>query len=452
MNEMALAGEGDLRGGKLISPKRVKELLSRPKIHGAPVGATTNLNTETMLAYLSLTSTAEAVKYAGSEKVRKQIAEEGLPSWCYSAERDKGGKMILQCNCCGVQAIEKHMASNKHSDMLRSMKGSPKAILLERIKMNARSNVASFIEENRFDAGATSSRDRPGGFSSTLGTFRSVASTSRPATVASADNFDTAREPIEPGTPRTGTTSQDDGIATLAPNALCLTSVQLVCIHRQFERLAFDAQRYGCSKDKLQPVVTLKDGNETYYFIKMPDGTSLQIVPASSGGKEMFDQQNKYESIETFVKHNPSMAPVREVEPDNIGDEESMYTPRSNNDGWDTYFGYNQMQCQICGSDGHPTDQCGNGPAEGDSAKRRRVGHEEALRVLKPPESSVILVDDSNRPTAPPPPEDDTSNTAMDTAVGSIGDADSAQSDTEERRSTAPQPPSNFNRPVTNDD
>ena len=72
--------------------------------------------------------------------------------------------------------------------------------------------------------------------------------------------------------------------------------------------------------------------------------------------------------------------------------------------------------------------------------------------MLIPPESSVIIVDDGNQLSAPPPPEDDASNTAMDTAVGSIADADSIPSDTEERRSNAPQPPSNFNRPVANDD
>ena len=125
--------------------------------------------------------------------------------------------------------------------------------------MNARSNIASFIEENRFDMGAASSWDRPARSSPTPGTFRSVASTSRPETVASADIFNTVMEPVEPEVPKVSTAKLDDEIAILAPNALCLTSVPLVCIHRQFERLAFDAQRYGCSNEKLQPVVALKD-------------------------------------------------------------------------------------------------------------------------------------------------------------------------------------------------
>ena len=111
--------EGDLQGGKLISPKRVKELLTKQKTPGAPIGATTSLNNiETMLAYLTMTSNTEAARYAGSPKVRKQVADEGMPSWCFSAERDSSGTMILHCNCCGVQATEKHMSSSKHADMV----------------------------------------------------------------------------------------------------------------------------------------------------------------------------------------------------------------------------------------------------------------------------------------------------------------------------------------------
>ena len=44
LKEMAI--QGDLEGGTLISPQRVRELLRQPKIHGAPLGATTNLSTE----------------------------------------------------------------------------------------------------------------------------------------------------------------------------------------------------------------------------------------------------------------------------------------------------------------------------------------------------------------------------------------------------------------------
>ena len=78
--------------------------------------------------------------------------------------------------------------------------------------------------------------------------------------------------------------------------------------------------------------------------------------------------------------------------------------------------------------------------------------------MLKPPESSVPVIDDDNRPTAPPPPEDDASNTAMDTAADSVGDADSGQGEpfwppeTEEPQSSALQPPVTSNRPATGSD
>ena len=97
-----------------------------------------------------------------------------------------------------------------------------------------------------------------------------------------------------------------EDIAVLAPNALNLTPVQLVCIHREFEKLGFDAQRLGRTDDRIRPVVTLKEGDSTYYFIKTPDGSVLQIVPARPGGGALFEQHRRYESFESYLQENPS--------------------------------------------------------------------------------------------------------------------------------------------------
>ena len=71
-----------------------------------------------MLAYLSLTATTEATAFAGTTRVKKMIEQEGLPHWCYSAERDAGGEIVLQCNCCGKPATEEHLQSKTHKEMM----------------------------------------------------------------------------------------------------------------------------------------------------------------------------------------------------------------------------------------------------------------------------------------------------------------------------------------------
>ena len=173
------------------------------------------------------------------------------------------------------------MSSRKHADMVKSLKDAPKAVILDRIKTHSRNHVAQYIEENRFDAGASGSASRFGG------SYRSIVG-SRPETVASNDSFDTAGDSIAVAEPIAGIASPGEEVATLAPNALCLTPVQLVCIHRQFDRLEFDFRRYGRESEKLRPVVELQDGDEKYYFVKMPDGTILQVTPTSPRGEGEF--------------------------------------------------------------------------------------------------------------------------------------------------------------------
>ena len=102
-------------------------------------------------------------------------------------------------------------------------------------------------------------------------------------TVASTDSFDTVIEPPEAGDVELPAIPHNDDIVNLAPNALGLRPLQLACVHHQFDRLAEDARRLGNKDHNLQPVVTLKDGDETLYFMKMPDGSVLQVVLISSG-------------------------------------------------------------------------------------------------------------------------------------------------------------------------
>jgi len=123
---------------------------------------------------------------------------------------------------------------------------------------------------------------------------------SQAPTVASEDSF---ADVIE-ATSDAGRSITD--VAVLAPNALNLTEVQLVCIHREFEKIGRDAQRLGRTDDRMRPVVTLKEGESTYYFVKTPDGAVFQVVPARRESEQSFEQRRRYETVASYLEENPS--------------------------------------------------------------------------------------------------------------------------------------------------
>ena len=109
-----------------------------------------------------------------------------------------------------------------------------------------------------------------------------------PVMVAITDSFESAVEPpVADGIerPAIANVPHTDAIDEPAPNAMCLSALHLACVHQQFEQLAEDARRLSGSQDiDFHPVVSLKVGSETFYFMKMPDGVVVQVVPISSGG------------------------------------------------------------------------------------------------------------------------------------------------------------------------
>ena len=132
--------------GNAVSPGRVRELVAAYEQRLAQSDRRyEDADIQAMIDYLSLTGVDEAVRRASPPAVTSILAKEGLPPYCYTALRGPDGKIALQCNCCGKEATEEHLTSKEHRDMLQAVVGSPKAVLIDLIRQNGKSYVASFI-------------------------------------------------------------------------------------------------------------------------------------------------------------------------------------------------------------------------------------------------------------------------------------------------------------------
>ena len=105
--------------------------------------------------------------------------------------------------------------------MLQVVTDAPKAVLFDLIRQNGKSSVAAFMNDFYQHASATSSRCEP---------IRARPA-SRAPTIASEDSFADVIDAVSD----TGHSIAD--VAVFAPNALNLTETQLVCIHREFEKI-----------------------------------------------------------------------------------------------------------------------------------------------------------------------------------------------------------------------